>query len=96
MIRTILWGSSIRAAPYAGQSAPAKTLVIGIGTDILFPVEEQQYIASHVKDAKFVRIESSFGHDGFLLEYEQLEKLIGSFTKLEKIKKETLSYHGNS
>ena len=77
----------------------AKTLVIGIGTDILFPVEEQQYIASKVKDAKFVRIESSFGHDGFLLEYEQLEKLIGSFTGLEKAietKKETFSYHGNS
>jgi homoserine O-acetyltransferase/O-succinyltransferase len=57
----------------------AKMLTIGIQTDILFPVGEQQFLAAHVPGGKCTVIESPYGHDGFLLEFHQLEKLITEF-----------------
>lgn len=57
-------------------SIVADCTVVGIGSDRLFPVHEQRFIAEHIPGAKFHEIESAFGHDGFLLEYEQLEKII--------------------
>lgn len=59
----------------------AKTLAIGIKTDVLFPVEEQEYLAAHIEGAKFRMIDSPYGHDGFLLEYEQIEDHIREFIK---------------
>jgi homoserine O-acetyltransferase len=57
----------------------SKTLVIGISTDILFPVNEQQFLAASIKGARFHAIHSRYGHDGFLLEFEQIEKYITGF-----------------
>jgi len=57
----------------------AKMLTIGIQTDILFPVGEQEFLAAHVPGGKCTIIESPYGHDGFLLEFSQLEKLITDF-----------------
>ena len=54
----------------------AKTTSIGITTDILFPVSEQQFIAEHIPNATFTTINSLYGHDGFLLEFEQIQKII--------------------
>ncbi|MCF0172287.1 MAG: homoserine O-acetyltransferase [Bacteroidales bacterium] len=50
----------------------AKTLCIGIDSDILFPVSESRRIAEAVPDGKCEVISSAFGHDGFLLEYQQI------------------------
>lgn len=61
------------------QQVKAKTFVIGITTDILFPVTEQKFIADNIKDAEFIAIDSNYGHDGFLLEFEQIEKHINHF-----------------
>jgi homoserine O-acetyltransferase len=57
----------------------AATLVIGIETDILFPVEEQQFLSANIPASQFVTINSLYGHDGFLLEFDQLEKIIHEF-----------------
>lgn len=57
----------------------AKTLVIGITTDILFPLEEQQFLAEKIPGSQFCSIHSSYGHDGFLLEFEKIEKTIKKF-----------------
>jgi homoserine O-acetyltransferase len=56
----------------------AKTTSIGITTDILFPVSEQQFIADHIPNSTFTTIDSLYGHDGFLLEFEQIHKIIAS------------------
>jgi len=52
----------------------AKTLVVGIDSDRLFPVEGQERIARHLPhtiDGRVpVVLESDFGHDGFLIEDE--------------------------
>ena len=64
----------------------ATALVLGIDSDRLFPLENQQFIARHVPTAldgdDAVVIESEFGHDGFLIEHEavghHLERLLAS------------------
>ncbi|KTR24944.1 MULTISPECIES: homoserine O-acetyltransferase MetX [Curtobacterium] len=52
----------------------ARTLVVGVSSDRLFPVEDQHRIAAGVPDAldgdRAAVIESEFGHDGFLIEHE--------------------------
>lgn len=58
------------------QKIRANTTAIGISTDILFPVNEQIFIAENIPHARFVTIQSLYGHDGFLLEYEQLQEII--------------------
>ncbi|MBK7695874.1 MAG: homoserine O-acetyltransferase [Saprospiraceae bacterium] len=57
----------------------AKTLVIGISTDILFPISEQKFLASHIPNAKLKIISSPFGHDGFLTEGKKINKIVKSF-----------------
>lgn len=57
----------------------AKTLAIGITTDILFPVNEQQFLADHIPGAIFKAIHSPYGHDGFLLEFEKISELLKLF-----------------
>ncbi len=54
----------------------AKTLVIGISSDVLFPPTEQQLLAKYINNAQYVEIQSLYGHDGFLIEYEAINKAI--------------------
>ena len=57
----------------------AKTLVVGISSDILFPVSEQRFMAQHIPGATYQEIDSLYGHDGFLIETGQLTQLIEAF-----------------
>ena len=61
------------------KSITAKTLVIGITTDVLFPVEEQIFLFENITNAKLELIESPYGHDGFLTEGEKINDLILNF-----------------
>lgn len=61
------------------NSIKAKALVISLDTDILFPPQEQAFIAKHIVGAEYKIISSPFGHDGFLIEYEQLTQHISDF-----------------
>jgi homoserine O-acetyltransferase len=61
------------------QQIKAQTLVIGVNSDVLFPIEEQEYLAQNIPNCEFGIIESVHGHDAFLIEYEQLNKLINEF-----------------
>ncbi len=54
----------------------AKTHVVGITTDILFPPEDMKILTSKISGAKYYEIESLFGHDGFLVEHEQFNALL--------------------
>lgn len=54
----------------------AKTTVIGVETDLLFPVPEQELIADNVAGARLEIVHSKYGHDGFLIEFSQLEHII--------------------
>ncbi len=59
----------------------AKTLVIGISSDVLFPPAEQAFIAEGITGAKYVEIDSDYGHDGFLIEFEEMTKAISEWEK---------------
>jgi homoserine O-acetyltransferase len=63
-------------------SVKAKTLSVGITSDILFPPNEQLFLAEHIPGAEFREIDSLYGHDGFLLETKQLTQIINNFYKL--------------
>jgi len=59
----------------------AQTLVVGIDTDILFPEEDQKIMVKFIPKAELQWLHSDFGHDGFLLESENLTKIIRNFWK---------------
>lgn len=62
----------------------ARTLSIGVTSDILFPPSEQVFMGRHIAGAQTEIIESLYGHDGFLLEYAQLEEIISTFLNEQK------------
>ena len=71
----------------------AQTLVIGITSDLLFPPEEQKFLAQHINGAAYVEINSFYGHDGFLIETEILTGEIGSFLKSTAYDNKVVSLH---
>ena len=54
-------------------------LVMGIESDGLFTFAEQQEMAASISDSRLRKIESSEGHDAFLLQFEQVNKHILEF-----------------
>jgi homoserine O-acetyltransferase len=54
------------------QQFPQRTLIIGINSDILCPVDEQRFLARHLPQATLVEIDSAYGHDGFMVEVEKI------------------------
>ncbi len=63
------------------EHVKAKTLVVGIENDFLFPLTEQEFLAKHIPDAELSVIKFAYGHDGFLIETDKLTKIIGNFLK---------------
>lgn len=57
----------------------ARTLCIGITSDILFPVEEQKLVAENVNGGKYIEIDSFYGHDGFLIECDKITRIVREF-----------------
>ena len=54
-------------------------MVVGISTDIIFTPTEMLSLAAMIPHASYCEIESSFGHDGFLVEHEQLNRILKNF-----------------
>ncbi len=62
-------------------SIKAQTLVVAITSDILFTPESHRPLYEYIPDAEFRIMDSDFGHDGFLVEHEQLDAIIQNFMK---------------
>lgn len=54
-------------------------LVVGIDTDLLYPIAEQRELARLLPAGEFGEIESIHGHDAFLIEFDQLNQLTSEF-----------------
>ncbi|MBQ1957401.1 MAG: homoserine O-acetyltransferase [Alistipes sp.] len=57
----------------------AKSLVVAITSDILFPPSDHQILIDNIPDVEYHLIDSDFGHDGFLVEHKQLNDIILNF-----------------
>lgn len=54
-------------------------LCIGVSSDIRYPVREQKELARLIPNARYAEIESVHGHDAFLIEFDQMNRIIKSF-----------------
>ncbi len=57
----------------------APTLILGIDSDLLFIQAEQEEMHRLIPNSELIMIESDFGHDGFLIEFEKLTGYINQF-----------------
>jgi homoserine O-acetyltransferase/O-succinyltransferase len=86
-------GRNRGSAEEALKQVQAQTLIMGITSDILFPLAEQKFLAEHIRSAHYVEIDSFYGHDGFLIETEVLTKEIVKFLKKSEAEKTVLPLH---
>ncbi|KAI8149784.1 homoserine O-acetyltransferase [Fennellomyces sp. T-0311] len=61
------------------RSIDQPALVIGIESDGLFTISEQYELAEEMPNAEMVTIQSPDGHDGFLLEFDQINRHLLGF-----------------
>ncbi|WP_139491552.1 homoserine O-acetyltransferase MetX [Brevibacillus dissolubilis] len=63
----------------------AKVVCIGITNDLLYPLEHQEEMAqlmrSHGVEVDYYQIDSKYGHDGFLVEFQKMGKIIAPYFK---------------
>lgn len=86
-------GRKRKSVEEALKKVKAKTLAIGISNDVLFPPAEQRFLSEHINNARYVELNSFYGHDGFLIETETLTKEIGNFLKTSGSENSVVSLH---
>ncbi|MBP1612420.1 MAG: hypothetical protein H6Q01_1083 [Acidobacteria bacterium] len=61
----------------------ARTLVVGVTTDLLFPIQQQEELARILREcgreARFVRLDTVYGHDAFLIDVERFAAILQPF-----------------
>lgn len=72
-------GRGIGTTAEALATINARTVVIGISSDLIFTVPEMRRLASLIPGATYEEIDSDFGHDGFLVEHERLNQILVPF-----------------
>ncbi len=60
-------------------SVEARMLCVGIGSDLLYPATEQRGLADLMPHATYAEIQSIHGHDAFLIEFGQLNRILKEF-----------------
>lgn len=70
-------GRGTKTEALAAITVPA--LVVGITSDVLYPVAEQQELAGLLGGGRYVELDVPHGHDGFLIEAELLGELVAPF-----------------
>jgi len=61
----------------AGVLVPA--LIVSISSDVLFPEDEQRLLAMRLPAARRAHLESADGHDAFLIEIGQIDRMVATF-----------------
>lgn len=82
--RLLLLSDSMDRHRLDPASITIPTLVIGVASDRLVPLEDMRRLATTLAGpARLVELQSVFGHDAFLLETETLTPLLASFCEGE-------------
>ncbi len=63
------------------SSVQVPALVVSVDSDLLYPIQEQAFLARHLPNAEHAVLHSVHGHDGFLIETEQLDGFIREFRR---------------
>lgn len=61
----------------------SRCCIIAITSDILFPPSEHDILRENIPNSEYHLIDSSFGHDGFLIEHEKLNHILLNFLNHE-------------
>jgi homoserine O-acetyltransferase len=64
-------------------ATPVRALLVGISTDVLYPPREVEAVARIWPAAEYLALESSHGHDAFLIEKEAVNRAIAEFRARE-------------
>ena len=64
------------------KSISARVLVVGVGSDLLFLPEESRLLSTLLTRGMYLEIQSSVGHDAFLIEFRQLVNFLNQFYQL--------------
>jgi len=63
--------------------AVERALIIGVETDMLFPLAQQKELAEGLaaggREVQFVRLPSLQGHDSFLVDMDRFRPVVGDF-----------------
>lgn len=81
------------------QKITIPSLIIGFKSDLLVPIQTQRFLANHLPKASFTEIDSTYGHDGFLMEFDKITKSINTFYKNSNSdiqKRKLLKFGGSS
>jgi homoserine O-acetyltransferase len=62
---------------------PPRALVISIQSDGLFTPPEQTLLATHIPESELVVVASGEGHDGFLVEFEEINRVVLGWLRRE-------------
>lgn len=71
----------------AAKKIKAKTVLLGFTHDLVYPPETIRAFASLVPNASFCLINTKFGHDGFLTEFDKWGLLIRQFMEVAVCRK---------
>ncbi|MBF0431736.1 MAG: homoserine O-acetyltransferase [Fibrobacteria bacterium] len=73
----------------AFEKSRAEFLLVALSSDWLFPPSQSRHLCRELlnlgKIASLVELDSPYGHDAFLLEVENLSKLIGAFLERNEV-----------
>ncbi len=72
-------GRNRKSVPEALSRIKAKTLLLGIPSDIIFFASEVEYMSQYIPVSLYREVESIYGHDGFLIEGETIREEILNF-----------------
>ena len=72
------------------RTVTAKTLCIAVDSDRLFFPAQVKRMADLIPNASYALIHSAHGHDGFLIEFDQVNELLADF--LDSGARQNLSY----
>jgi len=64
---------------------PTRVCVVGVTTDLLFPVHQQQQLANGIRagrpdaEVEYVELDSVHGHDSFLVDMDEIRPIVQRF-----------------
>lgn len=76
-LHDVSWGRG--AVQDVLKTVSARTLCIGVSSDVRYPTLHQRQLARWIPDAQYAEIDSIHGHDAFLIEFDQLNRIIRNF-----------------